>query len=508
MDSTLKKTKKNKMTKSPLPKELVEIFDLMEIKPSEKENTLIEKAYFFSEKAHRGQKRASGDPYFVHLVATAKNLARFGMDATTIAAGLLHDVIEDTEVKEEEIKEEFGADIVFLVNGVTKLGKLKYHGRERHAESLRKFFVAVAQDFRVLMIKLSDRLHNLETLKYIRPEKQKRIALEALEVYAPLAHRLGIGKLKGEIEDAAFPFAYPKEYAKVEKILMDRRKKDAKILGHVRDELTNELTKQNIKIIKLSARMKHKFSLWKKLKRYEMDIDKIYDIAAIRVIVPTIEDCYHALGVIHSIWRPLPNRIKDYIALPKLNGYQSLHSTIFTGDGGIVEIQLRTPEMHGRAEYGVASHFAYKEAIEKSKTDDTHKKFIWMDQFKEFQNEIADPTRYIKNLKMDFFTDRIFVFTPKGDVIDLPEGSSPIDFAYAIHTEIGNKVSQVKLNGKAVKLGTKLKNGDIVEIITSKNSNPAVGWLDYTKTTLAKKHIRQYIDEHGGILDSIMKRFK
>ena len=507
MDSTLK-SKKVKVAKTSLPKDLQEIFDLMEIKPNEKEKTLIEKAYFFSKNSHDGQKRASGDPYFIHVVATAKNLARFGMDPTTISAGLLHDTIEDTSVTEDDIKNEFGPDILFLVNGVTKLGKLKYQGRERHVESLRKFFVAVAQDFRVLMIKLSDRLHNLETLQYINPEKQKRIALEALEVYAPLAHRLGIGKLKGEIEDAAFPFAFPKEYQKVEEMLEKRKDADKNRLKQMEKELPEALNKYGVKIIKLSARMKHKYSLWKKLKRYDMDIDKIYDIVALRVIVPTIEDCYQALGLIHSVWRPLPNRIKDYIALPKLNGYQSLHSTIFTGDGGIVEVQLRTPEMHGRAEYGVASHFAYKEAIEKSKTDDTHKKFIWMDQFKEFQNETADPTKYIKNLKMDFFTDRIFVFTPKGDVIDLPEGSSPIDFAYAIHTEIGNKVSQAKVNNKAAKLGTKLKMGDIVEIVTGKNSHPAVGWLDYAKTTIAKKHIRQYIDEHGGILDYIMKRFK
>lgn len=489
--------------------QLQEIFDLMDNPPLEKDKALLRKAYDFSAKAHDGQLRASGDPYFVHVLETAKNLARFGMDAETIAAGLLHDTIEDTGVSEETIKKEFGKEILFMVNGVTKLGKLKYRGRERHVESLRKFFIAVAQDFRVLMIKLSDRLHNLHTLEHIPAEKQKRVALEALEVYAPLAYRLGIGKLKGELEDSAFPYVYPKDYAKVQELLKPRLEIMQEHLEALRKQLDQELKKQKIHVIKLSARMKHIYSLWKKLKRYDMDVDKMYDIVALRVIVPTVEECYQVLGIIHSIWKPLPNRIKDYIALPKLNGYQSIHTTIFTGDGGIAEIQIRTPEMHGQAEYGIASHFSYKEAVEKKKTE-SKPKFVWIDQFKDLQKNADKPEKFMEDLKVDFFTDRIFVFTPEGDVIDLPQDSSPIDFAYAIHSEIGEHAASAKINGKMSTLGTKLKDGDIVEINTKKDAHPSSKWPGYAKTALARKHIKQYLDEHGSTLFDkyIWKRFK
>jgi GTP pyrophosphokinase len=485
------------------------IISLMDTKPSDDAHELISRAYTFAKDAHKEQKRASGEPYFNHLVATAQNLARYGMDPVTIAAGLLHDVIEDTPVTEEQLKEKFGDEIVFLVNGVTKLGKVKYQGRERHVESLRKFFVALADDFRVLMIKLADRLHNLHTLRHIRPEKQKRIALEAIEVYAPLANRLGIGKLKGELEDAAFPFAYPKEYQKVEELLKTRIGGMLEQLEIVRKELEEILIKEGIPVVKISARMKHKYSLWRKLLRNEMDIEKIYDIVALRVIVPTIENCYHALGLVHSTWKPLPARIKDYIALPKPNGYQSLHTTIFTGNGYLAEIQIRTREMHAQAEYGIAAHYHYKESMLRSKKPDTAK-FSWIEDVSSLDElaEATSPDKFFQILKRDFFKDRIFVFTPQGDVIDLPEDSSPVDFAYAIHSDIGNTVSQAKINGKATKLSTKLKMSDIVEIIPNKNAHPSASWLDFTKTTVARKHIRQYIDEHGGLLDSIMKRFK
>mgnify|MGYP003433531573 FL=1 len=485
-----------------------EIYTLMNGTPkTEADKALIQKAYLFAQKAHEGQKRASGDPYFLHVFGTAKNLARFGMDATTISAVLLHDTIEDTEVTGEDIEREFGKDILFLVNGVTKLGKLKYQGRERHVESLRKFFLAVAEDFRVFIIKLADRLHNLRTLEYVKPEKQKRIAIEAIEVYAPLANRLGIGKVKGEIEDAAFPFAYPKEYAKVEEIIKDKVPVYEASLQKINEKLKEDLTKQNVHTVELSARMKHKYSLWKKLERYKMDMDKIYDIVALRVIVKDVEECYRVLGIVHSIWRPLPNRIKDYIALPKTNGYQSIHTTVFTGDGGIAEIQIRTEEMHGRAEYGIASHFSYKEMTAAQKEKTPHK-FEWVNQFKLLDGDGITKERFEESLKLDVTKNRIFVFTPEGDVIDLPEESSPIDFAYAVHSEIGDKALSAKINGKMSKLGTKLKNGDIVEIATGKNEHPSTKWLDYAKTTVARKHIRQYIDAHGGIIDSILKRFK
>ncbi|MEN9582438.1 MAG: hypothetical protein RL641_392 [Candidatus Parcubacteria bacterium] len=486
-----------------------EIADLIEgYKPTEADIALIEKAYIFSRQAHEGQLRASGDPYFIHVVATAKNLARYGMDSTTIAAGLLHDTIEDGKATEDEIKKEFGEDIFFLVEGVTKLGKVKYRGRERHAESLRKFFVAMAADFRVLMIKLADRLHNLQTLQYVPKEKQKRIALESIEIYAPLAHRLGIGKLKGELEDAAFPFAYPKEYEEIEKFMEGKKEVSEQHIASVQSSLERELSRQGVKVIKMSHRIKHKFSLWKKLQRYKHDPEKIYDIMALRVIVPTVEECYRTLGLVHMFWKPLPDRIKDYIALPKLNGYQSLHTTIFTGDGGIVEIQIRTPEMHGIAEYGIASHFAYKEASEDGRTSRTSGKFAWVDEFRELARAVHESGAFLQNLKMDFFKDRIFVFTPEGDVLDLPEDASPIDFAYAVHSDIGNHVSGAKVNGKMVPLSTKLKINDIVEIIVKNDAHPTSKWLDYSKTTLARKHIKTYVDDHSLLNKYIWNRFK
>ncbi len=476
--------------------------------PTEEDIALINKAYDFSRLAHEGQLRASGEPYFIHVIATAQNLARYGMDATTISAGLLHDTIEDGKATEEEIKKEFGDDIFSLVEGVTKLGKVKYHERERHAESLRKFFVAMAADFRVLMIKLADRLHNLQTLQYVKPEKQRRIALESIEIYAPLAHRLGIGKLKGEIEDAAFPFAFPKEYTEIEKFMNEKKEVSEQNIAGVQSSLARELERQGVKTVKLSHRIKHRYSLWKKLQKYKNDPDKIYDIMALRVIVPNIEDCYRTLGIVHMFWKPLPDRIKDYIASPKLNGYQSIHTTIFTGDGGIVEIQIRTPEMHGIAEYGIASHFAYKETSDDGKAPRNSVKYAWVEEFRELARAVHESGAFLKNLKMDFFKDRIFVFTPKGDVIDLPEEACPVDFAYSIHSDIGNHVSGAMVNGKMVPLSTKLKINDIVEIITKNDAHPSSKWLDFAKTTLARKHIKTYVDDHSLLNKYIWNRFK
>src|SRR3989338_963790 len=314
-----------------------EIIDLMG-GVSKKEEELIVKAYKFAELAHEGQKRLSGDPYFIHVFETAKILASLGMDAQTIAVGLLHDLLEDTSIKEEEIEREFCKDILFLIKGVTKLGTLKYRGHERHVESLRKFFVAIANDLRVVIVKFADRLHNLRTLQFIREDKRHRIAIESIEVYAPLANRLGMGKIKGEIEDAAFPYAYPEEFAQIEEIIKEKKDLYEKNIFEVKKELEKELGKNKIKVIEINYRVKHKYSLWKKLVKYEMDIEKIHDIVALRVVVESIEECYKVLGLVHSIWNPLPGRIKDYIAVPKPNGYRSIHTTIFTGSGGIAEI--------------------------------------------------------------------------------------------------------------------------------------------------------------------------
>ena len=478
-------------------KEIIELIN----SPNKKDIALITKAYNFSEKAHEGQKRMTGDPYFVHAFSTGKNLATFGMDAPTIAAGLLHDTIEDAEVPPETIEKEFGKEVLFMVEGVTKLGKLKYRGVERHVESLRKLFIATASDVRVLIIKLADRLHNVQTLHgHTNPEKQKRIALETLEIFAPLANRLGMWKLKSELEDAAFPYVYPEEYKKVKELLKQRSKIDQKYLEKTHRSLQKELAKQGIQgnIIQTGHRVKSLYSLYQKLLKHDMDMDQIYDIIALRVIVQNVEDCYRVLGIIHGAWTPLPGRVKDYIATSKPNGYKSLHTTIFTGNGGIVEVQIRTEEMHKEAEYGIASHISYKEGRNffnkkkavKKKGVGLNKKLGWIQQLIEWQKNVSESGEYLKDLKMDFFNDQVFVFTPDGDVIDLPEGSTPIDFAYAVHSDIGDHVSGAEMNGKFVSLGTKLENGAIVEIQTKKGSHPSPKWLDYAKTTLALRRIR------------------
>jgi len=479
-----------------------EILDLMAGGANKKDEELIKKAYQFAERAHTGEKRLSGEPYFFHVFETAKILAKLGMDASTIVAGLLHDVLEDTKITEEELKKEFGENIVFLVNGVTKLGTLKYHGHERHVESLRKFFVAMTNDLRVVIIKFADRLHNLRTLQYLREDKQKRIALESIEVYAPLANRLGMGKLKGEIEDAAFPFAHPKEYKEIEEIIKEEKNLYEKNLEEIHGELEKELIKNKVKVIEINYRMKHKYSLWKKLLKREMDIEKVHDIIALRIVVENIEECYRVLGIIHSIWKPLPGRIKDYIAVPKPNGYRSIHTTIFTGSGGVAEIQIRTKEMHAEAAYGIAAHFAYKEKKRKKDPDD-NSKFKWIEELKDFNYELNEPQKYLEHLKMDFFNDRIFIFTPMGDVIDLPEDSSPIDFAFSIHSDVGEHISGAKVNGKIAPILSILKNGDIVEIITKKDAHPSSKWLEYAKTNHAKKNIRSYLEKN-----SLLSRLK
>ena len=473
-----------------------EIIDLMEGGVSKKETELINKAYKFAESAHAGQKRLSGDPYFIHVFETAKILSKLGMDTQTVVAGLLHDALEDTKTTEDEIKKEFGEDILFLIKGVTKLGTLKYRGHQRHVESLRKFFVAMANDLRVVIIKFADRLHNFKTLQFVREDKRTRIAIESIEVYAPLANRLGMGKLKGEIEDAAFPFAYPKEYAQVEEMIKGKQALYEKYLKEIEEELKKELRKNKIKINEMSFRLKHKYSLYRKLLRYDMDIDKIYDIVALRVVVDNVEECYRVLGLVHATWNPLPGRIKDYIAVPKPNGYRSIHTTIFTGSGGIAEVQIRTKEMHAEAAYGIAAHFAYKEQGSKKKIE-SKSKFKWIEELKDLNYIPDEPKKFIEHLKMDFFNDRIFIVTPKGDVVDLPADSTPIDFAYSIHSDIGNHISGAKINTKMSQIFSKLKNGDIVEIIYKDASNPSSKWLEYVKTSVAKKHIKSYLEKNS-----------
>lgn len=453
---------------------------------------LILKAYHFALKAHEGYKRYSGDPYIVHPLGTAQNLAKMKADPKTVAAGLLHDTLsaKDSRATEEELKNNFDQDIVFLVQTVNELDIIKYRGLKRHAESLRKLLVATAKDIRVILIKLAERLHNIETLSFVPPEKQKRIALETIEIYAPLANRLGMGRVKGALEDGSFKYAYPQEYKKVIEISKSKREEALKHLEKIKNTLVKKLVAEGIKKFKTDFRVKHSYSLFKKLEYYNMDIEKIYDISALRILVPTIEDCYRVLGIIHNTWKPLPERLRDYIAVPKFNGYKSIHTVIFSGDGGIVEIQIRTFQMHEEAEFGVASHVFYDESGKPQSGGIVDKKLKWITQLIDWQKNVRASSDFINDLKTDFFKNRIFVFTPKGDVIELPEDASPIDFAYAIHSDIGNHAAGAKVNGKFVSFDTGLSNGDIVDIQTKEKSRPSRKWLEYAKTALARKHIR------------------
>lgn len=472
-----------------------QIKELIDILPANLNVALIEQAYHFAAKAHAGQTRFSGEDYITHPIEVAKILATMRADSETIAAALLHDVLEDTSVTRADLVKEFGETIAFLVDGVTKLGRLKYQGVECHVESLRKLFVAMAKDLRVIMIRLADRLHNIRTLKYVPKDKQKRIAIETLEIYAPLANRLGMWKIKGTLEDSAFPYAYPKEYALVVALRKTKGRESVKRLEKLYRTLSREAVAQGIKNIKIEYRIKYLYSLYEKLQHYNMNIDQIYDLSALRVIVPTVADCYQILGLTHNLWRPVSGRLKDYIANPKPNGYQSIHTTIFAGDGSMAEVQIRTETMHEEAEYGLASHLIYDEKGKAKKPRLQDPKLSWLNKLLEWQKETHHSEDYLTALKTDFFEDRIFVFTPKGDVIELPVGATALDFAYAIHSEIGDHASGATVNGKFVALTTSLKTDDIVLIETKKTSKPSVKWLESVKTSMARKHIKSYLQK-------------
>src|SRR3989344_5585719 len=456
----------------------------------------IKKAFSFVERAHQGHERLSGEPYLQHLSETAQILAELGVGGATIVAGLLHDTIEDVGIKREEIIAEFGEEVAFLVEGVTKLGHLKYKGTNRHNESLRKLFVAMSEDIRVLLIKLADRLHNMRTLSHVPKEKQKRIASETLEIYAPIAYRLGIRKINRELEDLSFPYVYPKEYEEMRKTLKERHLDRMESLEKFSHSVMKALAKEGLTKAKTEYRVKGLYSLYKKFLRYDKDLEKIYDISAIRILVDTVPDCYRALGVIHGKWRPLPHRIKDYIAFPKPNGYQALHTTVFIGDGNIVEVQIKTNEMYRYSEYGIASHLEYKDKnqgrnilawvyslLPRSKstngTNHGNGKDVpkWISELAKYEASTKQQQRFNERLKSDFFNHRIFVFSPKGDVVDLPIDSTPVDFAYSIHTDIGDHMWGAKINGKLLSLDTKLQSGDIVEIITKNSAKPTIKWL-------------------------------
>jgi guanosine-3',5'-bis(diphosphate) 3'-pyrophosphohydrolase len=489
---------------------LDDIFKSFRLELTDERKKLITRAFKFASIAHEGQKRKSGDDYIQHSLATAKILAEIGMGSSAISASLLHDVPEDTGIKLEEIKKEFGEEISRIVDGVTKLGKLRLRGtqKELYLENLRKMFFAMAEDIRVVIIKLADRLHNMRTLDYIPKEKQQRISQETMEIFVPIANRLGIGAIKGELEDLAFKYLDPEKYQHVKNI-EERYYHDAeKYINQTVRDLKKELGKAGIQLIDIHGRAKHLHRLYLKLQKHDMDINRVYDLAAVRIIVPEIADCYETLGIVHKKYRPMVGRIKDYISLPKPNGYQSIHTTVFGPEGKILEIQIRTQKMHDEAEFGIAAHWIYGELEKKSwkkyfpiglKSKVPEKELTWVGQLREWQKEIGrDDEEFMEGLKIDFFKNHIFAFTPKGDIIDLPEEATPIDFAYAIHSEVGNRATGAKADGKMVPLDYQIKNGQVVEILVTKDSKlPSRDWLQFVKTSLAKSHIRRLLKKEG-----------
>ena len=486
--------------------------------PTQKDIETVRKAYDFAEIAHGTEMRKSGEPYIVHPKAIALTLAKLGMDRDTIVAGILHDTIEDTPVTADEIESKFGATVRFLVESVTKLSKLKYRGLERHVESLRRLMVATANDLRVIIIKLADRLHNMETIQYVDEAKRARIALETRDVYVPIAERLGIGLLKAQLEDLAFKALEPDRYSETELFLKKKAEEAADALEETIKDLRRALAEGGIKNFRTESRVKNVHSFASKLSRKDNDIDKVHDIFAIRIIVPTTDDCYKTLGIVHSLWRPMIGRVKDYIASPKPNGYRTLHTTIITRHKFIIEIQIRSEEMQKESKFGIASHFAYKHSSkDKPVSIGWACQFIpsltriaagqsqppsapmprWLSELNEAATQFREQKAFQTALKDDFFAERMFVFTPKGDVIDLPTGATPIDFAYAIHSDIGDAIAGAKVNNKMVQLSTELRNGDIVEVVTKKNAKPNKKWLDYAKTSSAKHHIRNTLNKNA-----------
>ena len=458
----------------------------------ENEITMVEKAYEYAQHAHRGQVRNSGEPYITHPVAVAHILSRLELDLPSITAALLHDVVEDTTVTISEIQKNFSEEVAYLVDGVTKLSKLEFRSKEeQQAENLRKMFLAMAKDIRVILIKLADRLHNMRTLDYQTDWKRQEIAEETMEIFAPLAHRLGIFALKWELEDLSFRFLEPEKYFDLsERISLKRQEREAYI-QEVIAVLSTRLAEMGIKA-QIKGRPKHFYSIYKKMHEKGRELNEIYDLIAVRVIVDNVKDCYGALGIIHTLWRPIPGRFKDYIAMPKPNMYQSLHTTIIGFEGEPFEIQIRTLEMHRTAEYGIAAHWKYKEGG-KSGGKDMDKRLAWLRQILEWQTEMRDTREFMETLKIDVFADVVFVFTPKGDVIELPAGSIPIDFAYRIHSDIGHRCIGAKINGRIAPLDYILRNGDVVEVLTSKQAHgPGQDWLKLVKTSQAKSRIRQW----------------
>ncbi len=472
--------------------ELMEQFlnDLLQIN-SNINIDLIEKAYKIAEDYHKGQLRKSGEPYLVHPVEVAKILAELGMDENTIVAGLLHDTVEDTPYSEEDLKNDFGEEVALLVDGVTKLGSLVYESKEeRQAENLRKMFLAMSKDIRVLIIKLSDRLHNLRTINYMSEEQIREKCKETLEIYAPLASRLGIYTMKFELEDIALKHLEPEAYYDLVSQVKQKKQQREEYINKVISEIKESLDELKIPY-EITGRSKHFYSIYRKMKYQKKQLEEIFDLTAVRIIVETVKDCYAVLGVVHTMWKPIPGRFKDYIAMPKTNRYQSLHTTVIGDNGDPFEIQIRTYEMHRIAEYGIAAHWKYKEGVSEDREEG---KLAWLRQTLEWQKDMNDPKEFMETLKVDLFSNQVFVFTPKGDVIELPAGSTPLDFAFKIHSAIGVKCIGAKVNGKMVPIDHTLKNGNIVEIVTSSNSKgPSIDWLKIAQSSNARNKIRQWL---------------
>lgn len=455
----------------------------------------IGKAYDVAAKMHDGQMRKSGEPYLIHPLAVTKILAELGMDEDTLIAGLLHDVVEDTEYTNEQLTEAFGEQVALLVDGVTKIGALAYENKEqRQAETFRKMFLAMSKDIRVLIIKLADRLHNLRTINYMTANKIKEKCTETLDIYAPLASRLGIYSIKFELEDICLRYLWPDEYNELKEQIHEKKEEREATLNRIIDDVNKALKDTNINY-EIYGRTKHFYSIFRKMKFQKKQLDEIFDLTAVRIIVDSLKDCYAVLGVVHSMWTPIPGRFKDYIAMPKPNMYQSLHTTVLGSEGTPFEIQIRTKEMHRIAEYGIAAHWKYKEGV---KSDQEEVKLSWLRQSLEWQQDLDNPTEFLETLKMDLFENQVFVFTPRGDVMELPAGSTPLDFAFKIHSEVGAKCVGAKINGKMVTIDHKLENGDIVDIVTSANSSgPSIDWLKIVKSPTARTKIRQWLKKEN-----------
>jgi GTP pyrophosphokinase len=456
--------------------------------------SLIRKAWDFCVKHHEGQMRASGEPYIIHPLEVAEVLAELKMDATSIAAGLLHDSVEDTPATNEEIALEFGDQVAHIVEGVTKIDKIQFANREdRQAENVRKMLLAMVSDVRVVLIKLADRLHNMRTLEHLKPERQEAIARETLDIYAPLAHRLGMGKVRGELEDLAFRYTDPVSYEQVAAAVEARRMEGEQFLRGVEDTLVEQLRENNVEA-RVEWRIKRLYSIYQKIERSKVSFDQVYDLLAIRVITQDVASCYAVFGLIHTLWRPVPGRIKDFIAIPRANRYQSLHTTVMGASGHQFEVQIRTEEMHRIAEEGIAAHWKYK-AGDNAVTSRDEERLNWIRQLVEWQKEMTDPNEFLSSLKMDLYPDEVYTFTPKGKVVVVPADATPVDFAYTIHTEVGHTCVGAKVNGRMVPLRTKLRTGDIVEIVTQKDHKPSRDWLTFVKSPRARNKIKHWLNE-------------